>query len=185
MAVNRLKDRYRIKGNRLDDSINSMIDKNPRLRGYRRPDCSDLLFSNDLHSVKSLRADNCRNSSNAIMRPERTERKDNPVIHYGKIASGNQFIKDAAFRDALSKAESILCFETGAAGVVSSFTCPVICGISNYADSHHSPTEVWDTYSAIAAAGYAKDILQVIPAEDGNNTDETSSHEIMTKKGKS
>ncbi len=179
LAVNRLKEHYKSNGNRLDDSINSIIDKDPILRACRRPDPgSDRLFPS------------CGMSKNAIMRPARTEQKDDPVIHYGRIASGSQIVIDAAFRDELSSKENVLCFERAAAGIVNDFPCLVICGIFHYVDGHdpyewngYSSMASWKEYSARAAAAYAKDLLQVIPAENEKNIDRDFSHKTMTMKG--
>lgn len=59
-------------------------------------------------------------------------------IHYGLIASGNQVIKDANFRDKLNEdlGGNILCIEMEAAGLMVNFPCIVIRGICDYADSH-------------------------------------------------
>ncbi|BCS05560.1 uncharacterized protein AKAW2_81361A [Aspergillus luchuensis] len=58
-------------------------------------------------------------------------------VHYGLIASGNQVIKDAHFRDSLNKSlgGNVLCVEMEAAGLMNNFPCVVIRGICDYADS--------------------------------------------------
>ncbi|KAH6957582.1 hypothetical protein BKA56DRAFT_460849, partial [Ilyonectria sp. MPI-CAGE-AT-0026] len=58
--------------------------------------------------------------------------EDNPTIHYGVIASGNQLIKDASVRDKLAAEEDILCFKIEAAGLMNHFPCLVIRGICDY-----------------------------------------------------
>jgi hypothetical protein len=58
----------------------------------------------------------------------------------------------------------ILCFEMEAAGIMSRFSCIVICGISDYADSHKS--DVWQHYAAATAAGCAKELLSYPDPED-------------------
>jgi nucleoside phosphorylase len=45
-----------------------------------------------------------------------------------------------------------------AAGLMNDFPCIVIRGICDYADSHKNDT--WQKYAAIAAAAYAKELLQ-------------------------
>ncbi|KAL4766480.1 uncharacterized protein BDW70DRAFT_165606 [Aspergillus foveolatus] len=87
-----------------------------------------------------------------------------PYPHYGLIASGNQVIKDAARRDALSQEMDILCFEMEAAGLMDQFPCLVIRGICDYCDSHKN--KQWQGYSALAAAAYAKAFLELIPKHD-------------------
>jgi nucleoside phosphorylase len=96
-------------------------------------------------------------------RVDRQPRADEePVIHYGTIASGNQVIKDAAKRDTVSEEfGGVLCFEMEAAGLMNSFPCLVIRGICDYADSHKNKT--WQAYAAGTAAACAKEILSVIP----------------------
>ncbi|KAK6338820.1 hypothetical protein TWF696_009628 [Orbilia brochopaga] len=80
-------------------------------------------------------------------------------VHYGLIASGNQVIKDAKFRDNLNKSlgGNVLCFEMEAAGLMDDFPCIVIRGICDYADSRKN--DVWQEYAAGVAAAYAKDFL--------------------------
>ncbi len=62
-------------------------------------------------------------------------------IHYGLIASGNQVIRDAAFRDKLSKdLGGVICVESEVAGLLNDFPCLVIKGIYDSADSHSDGT---------------------------------------------
>ncbi|KAF4853705.1 Vegetative incompatibility protein HET-E-1 [Colletotrichum siamense] len=88
-------------------------------------------------------------------------------IHYGLIASGNQVIKDAIFRDELNKGlgGQLLCVEMEAAGLMTNFPCLVIRGICDYADSHKN--KAWQQHAAAVAAAYAKELLldHVQPAE--------------------
>ncbi|TDZ73259.1 hypothetical protein CTRI78_v001421 [Colletotrichum trifolii] len=49
-----------------------------------------------------------------------------PVAHYGLIASGNQVMKDSAFRDKLAESRGVLCFEMEAAGLMNHFPCLVV-----------------------------------------------------------
>lgn len=56
-----------------------------------------------------------------------------PVIHYGTIASGNQAMIDAAERDRVgSELGRVLCFEMEAAGLMNKFPCLVIQSICDY-----------------------------------------------------
>ncbi|KAK8047862.1 hypothetical protein PG996_015926 [Apiospora saccharicola] len=86
-------------------------------------------------------------------------------VHHGTIASGNQVIKDAAYRDKLSKdLGGILCVEMEAAGLPDNFPCIVIRGICDYADSHKN--KAWQEHAAAVAAAYAKQVLDhVQPCE--------------------
>ncbi|KAI1414763.1 hypothetical protein F5Y13DRAFT_197313 [Hypoxylon sp. FL1857] len=91
---------------------------------------------------------------------ERSEDQDDPTIHYGLIASGNQLMKDALIRDQFSAKEDILCFEMEAAGLMNHFPCIVIRGICDYSDTHKN--KLWQGYAAMAAAAFAKDLLSKI-----------------------
>jgi nucleoside phosphorylase len=166
-AVNGLKAQYESEGHQLEEAINSILEKKPRLRQkYKRPDLSnDKLYKsgvthplNDEASCAIVCGDD---PSNLISRPERTENEDNPVIHYGLVASANQLIKDASVRDKLTTENDVLCFEMEAAGLMNHFPCLVIRGVCDYSDSHKN--KEWQGYAAMAAAAYAKDLLCRIP----------------------
>lgn len=83
-------------------------------------------------------------------------------IHYGLIASGNQVIKDGAFRNQVNKqlGGNVLCFEMEAAGLVNDFRCLVIRGICDYADSHKNTD--WQEHAAVVAAAFAKEFLLTV-----------------------
>ncbi|KAN0069115.1 hypothetical protein V8E54_012744, partial [Elaphomyces granulatus] len=165
-AVNGLKAEYETEGHQLEDAINGTLEKKPKLRKkYKRPDPdSDRLYqSHVLHlpNDESSCAISCGdNPSNLILRAERTEDEDNPMIHYGLIASGNQLMKDALIRDNLAVEKNVLCFEMEAAGLMNRFPCLVIRGICDYADSHKNKD--WQGYAAMAAAAYTNALLRRI-----------------------
>ncbi|KAL2827877.1 nucleoside phosphorylase domain-containing protein [Aspergillus pseudoustus] len=95
---------------------------------------------------------------------KRSPRASGPVVHYGTIASGNQVMRDAVVRDRLSaELDGVLCFEMEAAGLMNSFPCLVIRGISDYADSHKNKS--WQGYAAATAAAFSREILAIIPTE--------------------
>ncbi|KAK7221461.1 hypothetical protein V2G26_009464 [Clonostachys chloroleuca] len=83
-----------------------------------------------------------------------------PKVHYGRIASGNQVIKDAGFRDEQANKLNAICFEMEAAGVVNALPSLVIRGISDYCDDQKN--DVWQEYAAATAAAYAKLLLEVV-----------------------
>ncbi|KAF8867423.1 purine and uridine phosphorylase [Acephala macrosclerotiorum] len=166
-AMNGLKAQYESEGHQLEAAINSVLEKNVRLqRKYKRPGPSnDRLYQSEIthppnHEISCAIA--CGDDpSKLILRPERSKDEDNPVIHYGLVASANQLMKDALVRDRLAAENDVLCFETEAAGLMNHFPCLVIRGICDYSDSHKN--EEWQGYAAIAAAAYAKDLLGRIP----------------------
>ena len=103
-------------------------------------------------------------------------KSQDPYIHYGTIASGNQVIKDGEIRDKLGK--DCLCFEMEAAGLMNDFPCIVIRGICDYADSHKHKR--WQNYAAATAAAYAKELLQVTPAQGVKGLEKAA--EVMEKR---
>ncbi|EUC39695.1 hypothetical protein COCMIDRAFT_10255 [Bipolaris oryzae ATCC 44560] len=123
----------------------------------------DVLFK---AAYNHERGDTCDQCSFEGQQPRLLRESEEEVtVHYGTIASGNQVIKDATQRDRVSaELGGVLCFEMEAAGLIHSFPCLVIRGISNYADSHKNYK--WQAYAAGTAAAYAKELLAVIsPAE--------------------
>lgn len=162
-AITGLQAQYEIKGHWLDEIIQTILNKKPRLRQrYKRPEPStDRLFRPQvIHSFGDCAK--CANDPLAlILRDERTENEDNPAIHYGLVASGNRLMKDALVRDRLAAEKDVLCFEMEAAGLMNSFPCLVIRGICDYSDSHKN--KEWQGYAAMVAAAYAKDLLRRIP----------------------
>ena len=94
-AVNGLMAQYESEGHQLEEDINSVLERKPRLRKkYKRPEpSSDRLYQagvthplNDNSSCTAVCGDD---PSKLVPRPERTEDEDNPAIHYGLIASAN------------------------------------------------------------------------------------------------
>jgi nucleoside phosphorylase len=166
-AVSGLKSQYESDGHQLEDAINSILEKKPRLlQKYRRPEPNtDRLYQAEI--THPLQGDlGCTavcgdNLSNMIVRPARTTYEDNPTIHYGLIASANQLMKDAIVRDILAAEKDVLCFEMEAAGLMNHFPSLVIRGICDYSDSHKN--KKWQGYAAMVAAAYAKDLLCRIP----------------------
>ncbi|KAH8680593.1 nucleoside phosphorylase domain-containing protein [Xylariales sp. PMI_506] len=166
-AVADLKARHESHGHKLQDALHDVLEKLPRLRNrYQRPDPStDRLYrSNIVHPSGSHLpcAGSCGDSDGELISraPRRTE-EDDPIIHYGLIASGNKLMKDALVRDLITSKSNALCFEMEAAGLMNHFPCLVIRGITDYSDSHKS--KEWQGYAAMMAAAYAKELLQRIP----------------------
>jgi nucleoside phosphorylase len=169
-AVSGLKAEYEREGHQLEKAINSILETKPRLqKRYKRPDSeTDRLYQSQIIHPPiddSSCATSCGiDPSTLIMRSERTEDEDNPMIHYGLVASANQLMKDALVRDKLAAEMEVLCFEMEAAGLMNHFPCLVIRGICDYADSHKN--KEWQGYAAMAAAAYTKDLLyQIAPRQ--------------------
>lgn len=153
-----------MKGHRLIDEVDKNIGKIKKKSAYRQPaQASDRLYKSNIVHPSSCCDDVCGDdTASLIARPERGEEDDNPAIHYGLIASGNQLMKDAHIRDMLIKEKDVLCFEMEAAGLMNHFPCLVIWGICDYSDSHKN--KEWQGFAAMMAAAYAKDLLyQIAP----------------------
>ena len=167
-AVSNLRARYESNGHQFQETISSILQKAPRLRKkYQRPDPStdNLYRSEVVHPLESDSqcAGTCGDDdSTLVSRSQRTDDEDDPAIHYGLIASGNQLMKDALIRDRLAWENDVLCFEMEAAGLMNDFPCLVIRGICDYADSHKNKD--WQGYAAMTATAYAKDLLHLIPS---------------------
>lgn len=162
-AMTAIQAQYRRKGHQLEEAVNSILEKNVRLRrGYERPPRgTDRLFKAEvIHDLRGCAAFCAEEPSNLVPRHERTEFEDNPAIHYGLIASANQLMKDALIRDSLAAEKDVMCFEMEAAGLMNHFPCLVIRGICDYSDSHKN--KEWQGYASMMAAAYAKDLLSKI-----------------------
>ncbi|KAJ3311285.1 hypothetical protein HDU93_005295, partial [Gonapodya sp. JEL0774] len=129
---------------------------------HREATAPDILFHPTYNHGGGHTCTSCTTSMQ-IDRPIRPLQE--PVVHYGLIASGNQDMKDGVQRDRVSKElGEVLCFEMEAAGLMNDFPCLVIRGICDYADSHKNAS--WQGYAAGAAAACAKELLSVIPRTD-------------------
>ena len=167
-ALTKVSALHKRKGHRIDETVSEMIKKNARLKAdYTRPAVEeDRLFEASYVHVE--RDQPCAHGCNSSMPPliKREERgidQDNPMVHYGLIASADKLMKDATARDSLVKKENVLCFEMEAAGLMDNFPCVVIRGICDYSDTHKN--DVWQGYAAAAAAAYAKGLLNEIPGK--------------------
>ncbi|KAN0078920.1 hypothetical protein V8E54_005433 [Elaphomyces granulatus] len=142
------------------DMISDILDANVEMKTpcSRPADEQDTLF-NSAHDHPQ-REDTCINCDKRqlIHRDPRTS--DEPRIHYGLIASGNQVMKHAKTRDQLGEKHGMLCFEMEAAGLMNQLACLVIRGICDYSDSHKN--KQWQGYAALTAAAYAKILLSVV-----------------------
>ena len=164
-ALTKLRAGHERKGNHIAESVRSIITKNTRLREkYQHPGVEHdrLYMSSYTHprADKKCEIDCDTLPSQRRSRPSR-ELPDEPIVHYGLIASADRLMKDAIARDRLIEEHNILCFEMEAAGLMNDFPCVVIRGICDYSDSHKN--DVWQGYAAVTAASYAKELLDVIP----------------------
>ncbi|KAI0187034.1 purine and uridine phosphorylase [Astrocystis sublimbata] len=166
--VQSLRTSYTIRGHRLDEKMKAVLHDNPNLlEQYSRPSGdSDRLYQSDVLHKNNLCCCAAASGDDASMLIERPLRRagQSLFVHYGLIASGDSVIRNSIFRDNLAKKENVLCFAAGAAGVMNNMPCLVVCGISNYSDTHEDKR--WQGYAAMAATAYAKDLLAKIPAQE-------------------
>ncbi|KAN0083920.1 hypothetical protein V8E54_003008 [Elaphomyces granulatus] len=142
------------------DMISNVLDANVEMKApcSRPTNEQDTLFNSAYdHPQHEDTCINC-DKRHLIHRDPRTS--DEPRIHYGLIASGNQVMKHGKTRDQLGEKHGMLCFEMEAAGLMIQLPCLVIRGICDYSDSHKN--KQWQGYAALTAAAYAKMLLSVV-----------------------
>lgn len=159
-AAERMQSDHFIRDNKIQEYLEQMLKKGPRLSKYKRPPTeSDVLYESTYPHTSSLRS--CKDCDKVRAVPRLVRSPDGPEIHYGLIASGDRVLQSAVKRDAIvEEVGDILCFEMEAAGITTEFSCLVIRGISDYADSHKN--DDWHHYAAAAAAGCAREILSLL-----------------------
>ncbi|KAL4943217.1 hypothetical protein BDV06DRAFT_211251 [Aspergillus oleicola] len=128
---------------------------------FPRPS-KDQLFQSTYNHVSNRPNYVTCDHSQLVDHPERVT--EEPHIHYGLVASGNQVMKDARARDQTSQELNILCFEMEAAGLMDEMPLLVIRGICDYCDSHKY--KEWQPYAAFVAAAYAKALLMQVPFQE-------------------
>ncbi|XEU97295.1 hypothetical protein FSHL1_002581 [Fusarium sambucinum] len=181
-VLSKLESEHELNGPKIPAYLDELKEKWPKLvpKYLRSDSLEDVLFRRDYgHVTKGMDCDaipdseeeeeeeeeNCRfcDKTQVIKRKPREMR-----VHYGLIASGNQVIKDAAFRKKLTEdlGGHVLCVEMEAAGLVNSFPCVIIRGICDYADSHKNKD--WQEHAAAVAAAFAKELLAHVQPGDVN-----------------
>lgn len=160
-AISKLRAIHESTPSSVPSIIRKMVEKNQGMGKYAYPEgCPDMLFQASYDHQPGALSCECCDSSMLAHRSQRTDCA--PKIHYGSIASGNQVMKHGITRDRIGAELQVLCFEMEAAGLMEHFPCLVIRGICDYSDSHKN--KEWQEYAAAAAAAYAKELLEVVPA---------------------
>ncbi|KAJ5150939.1 uncharacterized protein N7482_010191 [Penicillium canariense] len=162
-ALSSLEAKHFMMGNDIERTIQQAVHKYPAMRASytRPPEQSDRLFQAHYEHPETQPTCSDCDADQLEHRTPRSRGMQHSYVHYGLIASGDQVVRHGAMRDHLRKELDVLCFEMEAAGLIDSFPCLVIRGISDYADSHKN--DLWQGYAAAAAAAYAKELMQVIP----------------------
>ena len=163
-ALMRLNVQHIRYGNQIAEEVSHMIERNPSLlQVYRRPEEDRLYETSYIHKTDQSCTTGCETSVPPLVpRSTRGPEEDETAVHFGTIASADKVIKDANIRNRLAAEYGVLCFESQAAGLMNNFPCLVIRGIANYSDTHKN--DLWQGYAAAAAAAYAKQLLESIPA---------------------
>ncbi|KAF3203387.1 hypothetical protein TWF679_010256 [Orbilia oligospora] len=159
-AASKLQARQLVEGNSILDFLSDAIERYPQIqKTFTYPgQHQDLLFEAEYDHE---RGGTCHSCSREWLVKREVRPTNDPAIHYGLIASGNQVMKDGRTRDRLAKELDIYCFEMEAAGLMDGFRCLVIRGICDYSDSHKN--KQWQGYAAATAAAYAKGLLDIVP----------------------
>ncbi|KAB8231567.1 Pfs, NB-ARC and TPR domain protein [Aspergillus alliaceus] len=127
-----------------------------RAANFARPTQLDDLYLSDYNHANP-QSRTCDGCDIAKTIPRLSRNCNEPVIHYGLIASANQVVKDSQLRDKLGREFGVYCVEMEAAGLMNNYPCIVVRGICDYADSHKNKD--WQGYAAAVAAAYAKELL--------------------------
>jgi ankyrin repeat protein/nucleoside phosphorylase len=150
---------------------------------FCHPKLPDQLFHADYRHESSDESLDCDKCDPSRMVPRVIRESEEPKIHYGAIASGNQLIKDGLSRDEYAREWNVICFEMESAGLIDSLPCIPIRGICDYSDTHKKKR--WQKYAALTAACFSKDIVDHLPVhksarnplqlrDDGDGDDEES-----------
>ncbi|KAI0379047.1 hypothetical protein F5Y04DRAFT_290521 [Hypomontagnella monticulosa] len=164
-VMQNLEVRYKRQGHELGGAIMTIIHNNPGLQEkYQRPDSNtDKLYvsffthtgGRDASCIATCGDD----KSTLVLREPRGADEDSPVIHYGPIASSKELPDNALERDAFAE-KGVLCFALGDPTLMDNLPCLQVRGICGYSDTHNNRR--WEGYAIIAAAAYAKDILNTL-----------------------
>ncbi|KFG86036.1 hypothetical protein MANI_029080 [Metarhizium anisopliae] len=162
-AVSELRSRTETVRSAISRHISDMMESNPsanprfRYQGHEH----DRLFEADYEHKEGDKDCSMCDEERLVHRKLRDT--EHPVIHYGVIGSVGEDMRHSATREKLRQEHGILCFETVADGLMLNFPCLFIRGICDYFNTHKN--EGWKEYAAITAAAYAKELLQIIPAD--------------------
>ncbi|KAJ5776456.1 uncharacterized protein N7511_001467 [Penicillium nucicola] len=141
--------------------ISELVQKDPVTFARPGPEQDVLFEPNYDHATIESEQSGCSHCDQKKIRFRQPREVQDPIVHYGLIASSHHLTRHGATRDEIAQKHGILCFETEATGLRDTAQYLVIRGICDYADSHRS--ELWHAYAAAAATAYAKEVLSFIP----------------------
>ncbi|KAJ5712278.1 hypothetical protein N7493_008746 [Penicillium malachiteum] len=150
----------------LEFAVDALAKMKPhKAKSFTRPTQEDCLYQAEYEHATS---DTCAHCDRSKLVPRQPRDHEEPIIHYGLIASANQVVKDAKRRDHLAQDLGVYCVEMEAAGLMNGFPSLVIRGICDYSDSHKN--KEWQGYAAAMAAAYAKELLLLVPINQIDST---------------
>ncbi|KAK6525990.1 hypothetical protein TWF281_011033 [Arthrobotrys megalospora] len=158
-AVSALRAKHELKSSSVPSILREKLGEHS---GYGRPGSPDRLFAATYQHVRM--APNCDECEESKLAPRKERASQDPRIHYGVIASGNQVMKSGTTRDNVARQLDAICFEMEAAGLMDILPCLPIRGICDYSDSHKN--KEWQRYAAGTAAAYARELLELLPAAE-------------------
>jgi nucleoside phosphorylase len=141
--------------------ISEIVRKEPAIFTHPGPEQDVLFEPNYDHTIIGSEENGCNYCNPDMVRPRQPRETQDPIVHYGLIASGHHLMRHGVTRDKLAHKQGILCFEMEATSLKDIAQYLVIRGICDYADSHNS--KLWHAYAVVAAAAYAKEVLSFIP----------------------
>jgi nucleoside phosphorylase len=178
-ALTRLQANHLADGSQLPQFLSDMKMKlHHRASNFTYPGLEDRLYQANYDHVAA--ANTCDACDEARTVPRAPRDTDEPIIHYGLIASGNQVVKNSLMRARLGEELGAYFVEMEAAGLMNSYPCLVIRGICDYADSHKN--KKWQGYAAAVAAAFAKELLLVTLVNNINNL--ATAQDILSASGK-
>lgn len=137
--------------------------RDPVCEASRKADCTSMKCDETQLEPRELNS-----------RQQFIDKPEDPVFHFGAIASGDRVEKSGIDRDRYGKDLGVIAFEMEGAGVWDELPCLVVKAVCDYADSHKS--KKWQDYTAAVAAAAAKAILMLHPGRDKPTGSEFSSH---------
>lgn len=97
-----------------------------------------------------------------------SRKKNRPKIHYGRIGAANTLLKDPELRDQLHRDLRLIAVEMEGSGIADATWNAgqqylLVRGICDYCDPKKN--DIWQGYAAVAAASYARALIESIPVE--------------------
>ncbi|KAK1987180.1 hypothetical protein LZ30DRAFT_756823 [Colletotrichum cereale] len=160
-AVSALRCEHELRPSLIPDILEEKLGNHP---SYCRPALPDQLFAATYEHEAS--APDCSRCDQSKLVLQRRRLSEDPCIHYGVIASGNQVMRSGTVRDNVAHQLDARCFEMDAARLMNIPPCLPIQGICDYSDSHKN--KEWQRYAAATAAAYATELLGLLPSVHGH-----------------